>query len=183
MSEVDPFRTQRGPAPGFPGELHADGFEDAQEIGRGGFGIVYRCVQPSLDRTVAVKVLTSDLDPDNLERFLREQRAMGRLSGHPNIVTILQVGTTGSGHPYLVMQLHSRGSLESLIRSEGPLDWQSVLHLGVKLCGALEVAHRTGIVHRDVKPANVLLTDYGEPQLTDFGIARIPGGFETTVAR
>ncbi|TQC44575.1 protein kinase [Rhodococcus sp. WS4] len=181
MSEVDPFATQRGPAPGFPDELQADGFDDAQEIGRGGFGIVYRCVQPSLDRTVAVKVLTSDLDPDNLERFLREQRAMGRLSGHPNIVTILQVGTTGSGHPYLVMQLHSRGSLESQIRSEGPLDWQSVLQLGVKLCGALEVAHRTGILHRDVKPANVLLTDYGEPQLTDFGIARIPGGFETTV--
>lgn len=181
MSEVDPFATQRGPAPGFPDELNAEGFEDAREIGRGGFGVVYRCVQRSLDRTVAVKVLTADLDPDNLERFLREQRAMGKLSGHPNIVTILQVGTTGSGHPYLVMQLHSRGSLESLIRDEGPRDWQSVLQLGVKLCGALEVAHRTGIVHRDVKPGNVLVTDYGEPLLTDFGIARIPGGFETTV--
>ena len=71
MSEVDPFATQRGPAPGFPDELNAEGFEDAREIGRGGFGVVYRCVQQSLDRTVAVKVLTADLDPDNLERFLR----------------------------------------------------------------------------------------------------------------
>ena len=65
--------------------------------------MVYRCVQPTLDRTVAVKVLNSDLDPDSLDRFLREQRAMGRLSGHPNIVTVLQVGATTNGRPYIVM--------------------------------------------------------------------------------
>ncbi|MGV9869320.1 protein kinase domain-containing protein [Rhodococcus koreensis] len=181
MSEVDPFQTQREPGARFDAELSADGFDNAQEIGRGGFGVVYRCIQPALDRTVAVKVLTSDLDPDNLERFLREQRAMGKLSGHPNIATILQIGTTGRGHPYLVMQLHPRGSLETLIRRAGPLDWKAVLALGVKLCGALEVAHRAGILHRDVKPGNILLTDYGEPLLTDFGIARMSGGFETTV--
>ena len=79
------------------------GFEDIVEIGRGGFGIVYRCAQPLLDRAVAVKVLTAALNPQNLERFLREQHAMGRLSGHLHIVTILQVGTTASGWPFIVI--------------------------------------------------------------------------------
>lgn len=63
-----------------------------------------------------------------------------------------------------------------LVSAHGPLDWREVLSIGVKLAGALEAAHRAGILHRDVKPGNVLLTDYGEPQLTDFGLARIVGG-------
>jgi serine/threonine-protein kinase PknK len=181
MAESDPTATQRPIGPDIRAELSAEGLEHAEEIGRGGFGAVYRCEQPKLDRTVAVKVLTADLDPDNLERFLREQRAMGRLSGHPHIVHVMQVGTTVSGKPYIVMQYHSRGSLHELIRKHGPLDWAATLRLGVKIAGALEAAHRVGTLHRDVKPANILLTDYGEPQLTDFGIARIPGGFETEV--
>ncbi|HET9564354.1 MAG TPA: protein kinase, partial [Mycobacterium sp.] len=136
-------------------------------------------VQPLLDREVAIKVLTADLDPDNVDRFLREQRAMGRLSGHPHIVTIFQVGTTARGRPYIVMPCHDKGSLDALIRRHGPMDWSETLRIGVKLAGALEAAHRAGILHRDVKPGNVLLTEYGEPQLTDFGIARIAGGFQT----
>ncbi|MGW5153549.1 protein kinase domain-containing protein [Rhodococcus koreensis] len=180
MAEFDPLVTQRGPTPGIAAELAGAGFEDAHEIGRGGFGIVYRCLQRALDRTVAIKVLTADLDPDNLERFLREQRAMGALSGHPNIVNILQVGTTPSGRPYIVMPYHSRDSLEAWIRRSGPLEWSEALGIGVKVAGALAAAHRIGTLHRDVKPANILITDYGEPQLTDFGIARVAGGFETT---
>ncbi|QSE85746.1 serine/threonine-protein kinase [Rhodococcus koreensis] len=180
MAEIDPLTTQRDPTPGIESELAGAGFEGAHEIGRGGFGIVYRCRQPVLDRTVAIKVLTADLDPDNLERFLREQRAMGALSGHPNIVNILQVGTTPSGRPYIVMPYHSRDSLEARIRRSGPLEWSEALGIGIKVAGALEAAHRIGTLHRDVKPANILITDYGEPQLTDFGIARIAGGFETT---
>jgi serine/threonine-protein kinase PknK len=160
--------------------LGAAGFLNAEEIGRGGFGAVFRCEQPELDRTVAVKVLTAHLDPDNLERFLREQRAMGRLSGHPHIVTIMQVGTTGSGRPYIVMQYHPKGSLHERIQRRGTLDWTATLRLGVKICGALEAAHRAGTLHRDVKPGNILITEYGEPQLTDFGIARIAGGFQTS---
>jgi ATP/maltotriose-dependent transcriptional regulator MalT len=179
MADVDSHATQRGLAPDIPAELHNAGFDDVTEIGHGGFGVVYRCVQPMLDRTVAVKVLTADLDPDNLDRFMREQRAMGRLSGHPQIVQILEVGTTASGRPFIVMPYHAKDSLEALIRRHGPLDWRETLSLGVKLAGALDAAHRAGTLHRDVKPANILLTDYGEPQLTDFGIARIAGGFET----
>jgi DNA-binding NarL/FixJ family response regulator len=160
-------------------DLGAAGFDDAHEIGSGGFGAVYRCQQPSLDRTVAIKVLTTDLDPENLERFLREQRAMGKLSGHPNIVNIFQVGATTSGRPYIVMQYHPRDSLKTRIHHAGPISWEESLHIGIKLAGALETAHRLGTLHRDVKPANILLNEYGEPQLTDFGIARMAGGFET----
>ena len=180
MAHVDPLTTQRDVHVGIPAELVAAGFEDPQEIGRGGFGVVYRCVQGALDRTVAVKVLTADLEPDNLKRFVREQVAMGKLSGHPHIVSIFQVGATAAGRPYIVMQYHPHGSLDAKIQHSGPIGWRDALHVGVKMAGALETAHRRGTLHRDVKPANILLTEYGEPQLTDFGIARISGGFETT---
>ena len=179
MADADPQATQRDVLADIPAELCTAGFDDVVEIGHGGFGVVFRCVQPVLDREVAIKVLTADLDPDNVDRFLREQRAMGRLSGHPHIVTIFQVGTTARGRPYIVMPCHDKGSLEALIRRHGPMDWSETLRIGVKLAGALEAAHRAGILHRDVKPGNVLLTEYGEPQLTDFGIARIAGGFQT----
>ena len=91
-----------------------------------------------------------------------------------------RVGETESGNPYLVMEYHKRGSLDARIRRSGPLPLQEVLRLGVKIAGALETAHRIGVLHRDVKPGNILFTDYGEPALTDFGIAHIPGGFTTT---
>ncbi|MDV6296966.1 protein kinase [Rhodococcus aetherivorans] len=178
MGDRDPRDTQRYP-PAPAAELADAGFDEVREIGRGGFGVVYRCTQADLDRTVAVKVLTVDLDEENRARFLREQRAMGRLTGHPNIVPILQVGTTDSGRPYLVMPYHPQGSLDARIHRHGPLPLDQALRLGVKMAGALETAHRLGIVHRDVKPANILLTEYGEPQLADFGIAHIAGGFET----
>ncbi|AHK35077.1 Serine/threonine-protein kinase pknK [Rhodococcus opacus PD630] len=179
MSDIDPFETHRDVTPSVASELAAAGFDDAREIGRGGFGVVYRCTQPALDRTVAVKVLTNDLAEENRERFFREQRAMGRLTGHPNIVNVLQVGVTDSGQPFIVMPYHRQGSLDERIRRHGPLGVDDVLQLGVKLAGALEAAHGEDIVHRDIKPANILLTDYGEPALTDFGIAHISGGFET----
>ncbi|HKP42183.1 protein kinase domain-containing protein [Mycobacterium sp.] len=175
--DSDPFTTQRDVGTAVATELSAAGFDDADEIGRGGFGIVYRCVQVALDRTVAVKVLT-ELD-ENRERFLREQRAMARLTGHPNVVGVFHVGETKSGYPYLVMPYCPQGSLQERIRRLGVLPWQEVLRLGVKIAGALESSHRLGIVHRDVKPANILTTDYGEPALSDFGIARVTGGFTT----
>ncbi|MDI9954232.1 protein kinase [Rhodococcus sp. IEGM 1305] len=180
MVDADPYRTQRAVDASVTAELAAAGLEDAQEIGRGGFGVVYRCVQTELDRTVAVKVLTADMEAENRARFFREQQAMGRLTGHPNIVPVLQAGATATGRPYIVMPYHPQDSLQVRIRDHGPLPLGDALRLGVKLAGAVETAHRLGILHRDVKPANILLTDYGEPALTDFGIAHISGGFETT---
>ncbi|MEV4127360.1 protein kinase [Nocardia sp. NPDC049707] len=178
--ESDPFKTQRDVDVDVDvvAELSTVGLQDAEEIGRGGFGIVYRCRQRGLDRLVAVKVLTSELE-ENRERFFREQRAMGRLTGHPNIVEVLQVGETETKQPFLVMPYHPQGSLEARIRRDGPLPLEDVLHLGVKMAGALETAHRAEVLHRDVKPPNILLSDYGEPALTDFGIAHLVGGFRT----
>ncbi len=164
---------------GIAAELVAAGFLDAVEVGRGGAGIVYRCYQTSLARSVAIKVLMSDFDQDNRERFLREGLAMGKLSGHPNIENILQVGVTETNRPYIVMPYHEAGSLAQRLHRVGRIAWPDALRMAVKLCGALETAHRTGTLHRDIKPGNVLVNDYGEPQLSDFGIARIVGGYET----
>jgi serine/threonine-protein kinase PknK len=180
MDSLDPLPAHRDHTADICAELATAGFPDAVEIGRGGFGVVYRCRQEELDRLVAVKVLTAALDRENLDRFLREQRAMGRLSDHPNIVTILQVGVTDHDRPFLVMPYFPRDSLDASIRRSGPLGLSAALHIGVRMAGALESAHRAKILHRDVKPANILLTEHGEPCLTDFGIARIPGGFQTT---
>lgn len=164
---------------GIADELAAAGFTEAIEVGRGGGGVVFRCFQPSLGRRVAIKVLGSDLDDDDRERFLREGYAMGALSGHPNIANILQVGMTTNNRPFIVMPLSTMGSLADRVRREGRISWPDALRIGVKLCGALETAHQTGTLHRDIKPANVLINDYGEPQLSDFGTARITGGYKT----
>jgi non-specific serine/threonine protein kinase len=182
VTEADPFATQGDVSGSVTAELAAAGFEDAREIGRGGFGVVYRCLQISLARTVAVKVLIADLDELNRTRFLREQRAAGQLTGHPNVVNVLQVGVTDNGRPFIVTPYLAQGSLDARIHRDGTLPLEEVLRFGVKLAGALGTAHRQGILHRDVKPGNILLTDYGEPALTDFGIAHIAGGFETTTA-
>ncbi|MET7772219.1 protein kinase [Nocardia sp. NPDC005366] len=180
MVDNDLPRTERDLAGTIAADLKAAGFDDATEIGRGGFGVVYRCEQAALDRTVAVKVLTTDLEAEHLERFLREQRAMGKLSGHPNIVSILFSGVLTAGRPYIVMPFHARKSLQDSIRRDGPMRWSDALGVGVKVAGALEAAHRAGVLHRDVKPGNILMTDYDEPELTDFGIAHVSGSFVTS---
>jgi serine/threonine-protein kinase PknK len=163
-----------------PVDLGIDGLQQAQEIGVGGFATVYRAYQPAFRRTVAVKVLaTPNLDRASRERFERECQAMGTLADHPHIVTILDSGYTRKGRAYLVMAYLPGGSLQDRVDRHGPISWQEATLHALHLAGALETAHRAGIVHRDIKPGNVLLSAYGEAQLTDFGIARISGGHET----
>ncbi|MGV0815822.1 protein kinase [Mycolicibacterium boenickei] len=176
MSEAD--RAPSGLSSVLVADLHESGFEQAHEVGRGGFGVVFRAKQRKLDRAVAVKVLTAGLD-QNRSRFIREQHAMGRLTGHPNVVAVLEVGESVNGYPYLVMPLYGRGSLHERISRRGALAVDEALAVAVKISSALESAHRIGILHRDVKPGNILLSDNGEPALTDFGIAHIPEGFTT----
>ncbi|WP_155766271.1 serine/threonine-protein kinase, partial [Mycobacterium colombiense] len=172
----------RGGAPGpseIVAELAAAGFDNARQIARGAAGVVYCCRETALGRNVAIKVLPTFIDDASRERFLREGYAMGGLSGHPNIVNILRVGLTAGGRPYIVMSYCPAGSLGLRVQREGPIAWPEAVRIGVKLCGALETAHLSGTLHRDIKPANVLVNDYGEPQLTDFGTAHVPGGYET----
>ena len=161
-------------------ELGIDGITDATRVGQGGFGTVYLALQKVCDRTVAVKVLsTPALDEDALRRFEQECRAIGALSGHPHVVPVYDSGHTAAGQPYLVLDYLSGGTLAQHIAERGPMPWEDVADIGVKLAGALAAAHAAGVLHRDIKPENVLMSSYGEPQLTDFGVARIQGGTQT----
>src|SRR5207245_9897208 len=114
VMDSDPLKTQRDVGSAVVSELSAAGFDDAEEIGRGGFGIVFRCRQAALGREVAVKVLTAELDQKR-ERFVREQRAMGVLTGHPKIVGVLHVGDPESGYTYLLGKVNSTGYLVTML--------------------------------------------------------------------
>ena len=164
-------------------DLADHGFTNLVRIGEGGFGVVYRAFQPVLGRQVAVKVLSTQLDGLARARFAREGQALGRLAGHPNIVAVHSVGLTTSGRPFLVMAYIAHGALADRITRSGALDWRSGLRVGIRLCGAVETAHRSGVIHRDIKPENVLMSDYDEPLLADFGIALVQHGFETSDGR
>lgn len=150
------------------------GFADLEEIGRGGFGVVYRAHQREFDRQVAIKVLLGTWNDTARSRFEREAVAMGRLSGHPHIVTVYSAGFTEAGEAFLVLPYLSGGSLAERIE-EGVLDWEEASVVAAKIAQALSFVHEQQLVHRDVKPDNILFNAFGEPQLGDFGIASVAG--------
>lgn len=155
-------------------DLAIPGLSGWERIGRGGFGIVYRARDDEHARMVAVKVLDAPhLDARARRMFEGERTTMGRLSGHPNIVTVYRSGFTATGRPYIVMDYMAGGSYEDRLQERGPVPWPEAAEACIKIAGALEAAHRTDVLHRDIKPANILLTAWGEPKLGDFGIARI----------
>ena len=160
--------------------VHADGrvlggrYRLIREIARGGMGAVWQAEDTLLDRQVAVKLLHPQFadDPEFLERFRREARAAARLS-HPNIVSIYDVGEdVETRTPFIVMELVDGENLKERIQRAAPLAEREIRSLGAALAATLEYAHSRGIIHRDVKPQNVLLGEDGRPRLTDFGIAQ-----------
>ena len=157
----------RGATPALPG------YTILRILGRGGAAVVYLARQEALDREVAVKVLRRDVeDPKVWREFRREAHTVARLSAHPHVVTVYTAGRSAVGQPYLVSEYLDRGSLADLI-TDGPLDAKDVAMVGVAVADALAAAHHLGILHRDVKPGNVLLAHDGRIKLGDFGIARL----------
>jgi serine/threonine protein kinase len=146
------------------------GLTDLAVFARGGYATVYRAVQQSVGREVAVKVENRTLESDRDQaRFLREARAAGRMSSHPHVVDLFDAGVTVDRHPYLIMELCA-GSYADRMRT-APLGAAEARDVGVKIADALADAHHLGVLHRDVKPANILCSGFGEPALADFGLA------------
>ncbi|MDH3293687.1 MAG: serine/threonine protein kinase, partial [Acidimicrobiia bacterium] len=144
-------------------------------MGSGGSSRVYRARQSDLDRVIAVKVINAGHDPDVARRFDRERKAMGRLSNHEGIVPVYSTGVTPFGEPFLVMPYYPNGSLQDQI-DRGPLDWRSAVGYVDAVAETMAAAHEEGVVHLDIKPANILLTANGAPRIADFGIAKLSSG-------
>jgi hypothetical protein len=146
------------------------------ELGRGAMGVVYRAVDPMIEREVALKTLHAELPPDIAGevrvRFLREARSAGRLS-HPNIITIYDVGEDG-GAAYIAMELLDGPSLQQMLKERERIPFHTAADIIAQVADALHHAHQFSIVHRDVKPANVVVSRAGRAKLTDFGVAYVP---------
>ncbi|MET1006093.1 MAG: LCP family protein [Propionibacteriaceae bacterium] len=148
------------------------GISDWRPLARGGFATVWQARQETLDRQVAVKVDERTLDTESEQRrFLGEARAAGNLSGHPGIVTVHDAGILADGRPYLVMKLCPGGSLTRWLRPDNRHTTEEILEVGIRIADALAAAHAMGMLHRDVKPANILIDSYGHAGLADFGLA------------
>ncbi|MET7337495.1 serine/threonine-protein kinase [Nonomuraea sp. NPDC005650] len=161
-------------------ELSVSGYEIKGVLGQGGFGVVYLALQSAVGREVALKVdnrvLLSERDR---RRFLREVTAAGALSAHPHVVAVYDAGLLPDGRPYMVLELCPGGSLSG--RRLSPVEARD---MGVRIADALAAAHAQGVLHRDVKPGNILVNRYGQVALSDFGLATMPAsGPEASVTR
>lgn len=154
------------------GKLFGNRYEIISKIGAGGMANVYKARCTILNRVVTVKILRSELaeDKDFVRRFQNEAQAVALLS-HPNIVSIYDVGEE-NGLPYLVMEYVEGDNLKEIIRSKGALPPSEVVNIGIQVCAALSHAHGKGIIHRDIKPHNILVAPGGQIKVTDFGLAR-----------
>jgi hypothetical protein len=150
-------------------------YQIAEQVGRGSMGTVYRALDPVLGRPLAIKTLNPDLPAETIlemkARFVREAQAAGRLS-HPNIVTIYDVGVAGD-LAYIAMEFLEGQSLRKLMKA-GAIPFEQAADIVAQVAEALDYAGRFGVVHRDVKPANIMVSPAGVATLTDFGVARVP---------
>ncbi len=154
------------------GRLIGNRYEILEKIGNGGMATVYKARCHVLNRNVAVKVLKEEFttDAEFVKRFNIEAQAAASLT-HPNIVSIYDVGSEGEIH-YIVMELVQGKTLKEIITDEGILPWKWTVNIAIQIASALEIAHRNNIVHRDIKPHNIIITEDGTAKVTDFGIAK-----------
>ena len=158
-------------------------YEVLDTLGRGGMGVVYRAMDPHIGRLVAIKMITGDYakDPDYLNRFYREARSTGTLQ-HPNIVTVYDLGDQ-DGVPYLVMEYLEGEPLDKIIASRRDLGLPDRLDIIIQACHGLQYAHQRGVVHRDIKPGNIMVLKDGNVKLVDFGIARLGNSSMTSTGQ
>ncbi|MCB2413190.1 serine/threonine protein kinase [Demequina sp. TTPB684] len=157
------------------------GFDYVQLLGKGGFADVFLYQQQMPKRRVAVKVLLADaMNPSAIADFKAEANTMAQFSTHPAIVTIYHADVAPDGRPYLVMEHCPKPNLQARYR-KAPFSVAEALRVGIQVSGAVQTAHRAGILHRDIKPANILVTEYNRPALADFGIAATQAGSEESL--
>ena len=160
------------PSSSMIGTVLSDRYRLEAKLGSGGMSTVYLARDETLDRPVAVKVMHREMSEqeDQLERFRQEARAVAKLS-HPNVVSVIDAGEDG-GHPYIVFEYVKGETLKQRIKREGALDTQDAIAYAIEVGRGLGVAHSRNMVHRDIKPQNVLIDEDGRAKLTDFGISR-----------
>lgn len=163
------------------GKTLDDRYEILEVIGSGGMAVVYKALCHKTHRYVAVKILRDDMatDADSRRRFLTESKAISMLN-HPNVVTVYDVSCENDPM-YIVMELVDGISLKQYMQKRGALTWEEVMHFAGEIAKALSHAHSKGIIHRDIKPHNILLTKDGMVKVADFGIARLQGTQNTVV--
>ena len=169
MSET---KRQPGPAGALTGTVLSGRYRLESKLGSGGMSTVYLARDETLERWVAAKVLHREISdqPDQIERFRREARAVAQVS-HPNVVAVIDAGEDG-GHPYIVFEYVEGETLKQRIERLGRLPLDEVAAYGIEVGRGLAAAHARRLVHRDVKPQNVLIDPEGRAKVTDFGIAR-----------
>lgn len=168
-----------------PGRTDLPGYEIDEVLGQGGFATVYRARQLAVGREVALKVDSRVLStPRDRQRFMREVTAAGQLSGHPHVVPVYDAGVLTDNRPYMVLELCPGGSLGDRLHRQGAFPAKEARDIGVGLADAVAAAHAAGVLHRDIKPGNVMVNRYGGVALTDFGLAAMPQpGRELSVTR
>jgi eukaryotic-like serine/threonine-protein kinase len=165
--------TEAGAANSSPAANPATGYQIERQLGRGGMGEVMLATDPEIGREIAIKRMLRAEEPAARARFIREAKIQARL-GHPAIVPVHEIGADANGRPYFTMKRLTGKTMQEVLRDPG-VRQQRLLRALVDVCRAIELAHASGVIHRDLKPGNIMLGEYGEVYVIDWGVARVVG--------